>query len=116
MTPIPFPQPIPDPADLRLSLDAIVAPAKIQAINQAQKIVFHTVGDTGGIRDGAAQETVIGEVMEADFTSNTGDNPAFPLSSGRRGLLQFCSGRFASAISPAVSIVAGANHRHSRQP
>jgi hypothetical protein len=35
------------------------------------------VGDTGGVRDGAAQETVIGETMEADFTSNAGDNPAF---------------------------------------
>ena len=74
---IPFPKPIPDPGTLQLTLASIVDPSEIAAITAAGKIVFHTVGDTGGVRDGGAQETVIAETMEADFTSNAGENPAF---------------------------------------
>ncbi len=74
---IPFPKPIPDQSTLRLDLASIVAPSEIKAITAAKKIVFHTVGDTGGVRDGAAQETVIADTMEADFTDNAGENPAF---------------------------------------
>jgi hypothetical protein len=75
--PIPFPKPIPNQDALRLNLASIIAPSKIKAITAAKKIVFHTVGDTGGVRDGAAEETVIAETMEADFTGNAGENPAF---------------------------------------
>ncbi|MGA2581953.1 MAG: metallophosphoesterase [Tepidisphaeraceae bacterium] len=74
--PIPLP-PAPDGKSLILDLASIVAPAQITAINNAKKIVFHTVGDTGGVRDGAAQETLIAEAMEADFSSNNGNSPAF---------------------------------------
>jgi hypothetical protein len=74
---IPFPGPVPDPKDLILDLSAIVAPAEVAAIQKANKIVFHTVGDSGGVRDGAAQETLGAEAMEADFKGNRDDQPAF---------------------------------------
>ena len=77
VAPIPFPGQVLDPASLRLNLADIVDPSEIQAVKDAKKIVFHTVGDTGGVRDGAAQQTVIAETMEADFTSQPGENPAF---------------------------------------
>jgi hypothetical protein len=76
--PVDFP-PLPSSQDddLILDLSKIVASTEIAAINSAKKIVFHTVGDSGGVRDGAAQETLIAEAMEADFSSNAQENPAF---------------------------------------
>jgi hypothetical protein len=74
---VPFPKPVPDPKTLVLDLSAIVNSSEITAIKNAKKIVFHTVGDTGGIRDGAAQETLGAETMEADFSGNQADHPAF---------------------------------------
>jgi len=35
------------------------------------------VGDTGGIRDGAAQQTLIAEAMEADFSGAQDEHAAF---------------------------------------
>jgi hypothetical protein len=78
VAPIPLPEPVPDPKRLVLQLKDIVDPSEITAINAAKKLVFHTVGDTGGVRDGAGQETLIADAMEADFLSaNRGDHPAF---------------------------------------
>jgi hypothetical protein len=74
---VPLPSPPPDPKDLILDLKEVVNPSEITAIQNAKRIVFHTVGDTGGVRDGAAQETLIAEAMEADFSGNHGDHPAF---------------------------------------
>jgi hypothetical protein len=74
---VPLPAPAPDPKHLVLDLKDIVDPSEITAIQNAKKLVFHTVGDTGGIRDGAAQETLIAEAMEADFSGDRGDHPAF---------------------------------------
>jgi len=74
---IPLPAPAPDPRHLVLDLKEIVDGAEITAINNAKKLIFHTVGDTGGIRDGAAQQTLIAEAMEGDFTGNRGNQPAF---------------------------------------
>jgi hypothetical protein len=74
---IPLPAPAPDPKRLVLDLSDIVDAAEITAIKSAKKIVFHTVGDTGGIRDGAAQQTLIAEAMETDFSGNRTDHPAF---------------------------------------
>jgi hypothetical protein len=78
VAPVPFPtSPAPDPNGLVLDLSKIVPAPVITAINDAKKVVFHTVGDTGGVRDGAAQETLIAEAMEADFKGNQTDRPAF---------------------------------------
>jgi hypothetical protein len=79
---VPFPVPAPDPKNLVLDLSEIVDASEITAIKNAKKLVFHTVGDTGGIRDGAAQQTLIAEAMEADFAGNR------LLPPGRRRLLQ----------------------------
>jgi hypothetical protein len=77
VAPIPFPPPTPDPKALVLDLKDVVDATEIAAIKNAKKIVFHTVGDTGGIRDGSAQQTLIAEAMEADFSGNRDEQPAF---------------------------------------
>jgi 3',5'-cyclic AMP phosphodiesterase CpdA len=60
-----------------MDLRDLVAAPEIAAIRTAKKLVFHTVGDSGGIRDGAAQQTFGAEAMEGDFSGNRGDRPAF---------------------------------------
>ena len=74
---IPFPAPAPDPKGLVLDLKEIVDSSEITAIKNAKKLVFHTVGDTGGVRDGAAQQTLIAEAMEGDFSGDASGHPAF---------------------------------------
>src|SRR5215467_13369823 len=69
---IPLPAPAPDPKRLVLDLKDVVDASEMTAIKNAKKLVFHTVGDTGGIRDGAAQQTLIAEAMEADFSGDRG--------------------------------------------
>lgn len=70
---IPFPGTAPDPNNLVLDLSHVVDATEIAAI----KIVFHSTGDGGGVRDGAAQETLVAEAMEEDFSSGRADSPAF---------------------------------------
>lgn len=77
VAPIPFPTPTPNPDGLILDLKDLVDSSEISAIKSAKKIVFHTVGDTGGVRDGATQQTLIAEAMEADFSSDRSESPAF---------------------------------------
>jgi hypothetical protein len=77
IAPIPLPSPSPDPQRLVVDLKQIVDAAEITAIKSAKKLVFHTVGDTGGVRDGAAQQTLIAEAMENDFSGDRADHPAF---------------------------------------
>lgn len=63
----------------RLDLKDVVDPATYQAILLSKNLVFHTAGDTGGIRDPHPQEYVA-YAMEADFYTNPADaslNPAF---------------------------------------
>ncbi len=67
----------PDPKGLVLDLKEIVDSSEITAIKNAKKLVFHTVGDTGGVRDGAAQQTLIAEAMEDDFSGDASGHPAF---------------------------------------
>jgi hypothetical protein len=74
---IPFPGDAPDPKSLVLDLSQVVDATEVAAIKSAKKIVFHTTGDGGGVRDGAAQETVVAEAMEEDFSSNKANSPAF---------------------------------------
>jgi len=77
IAPIPLPEPVPDPKGLVLDVKEILDSTEITAIKNAKKLVFHTVGDTGGVRDGAAQQTLIAEAMEADFSGDRGEHPAF---------------------------------------
>ena len=51
--------------------------AKIAAIEKAQQIVFHSVGDTGNVKGPRSQEAVA-DKMVADFDDpNPADTPAF---------------------------------------
>src|SRR5258708_5466183 len=74
---VPLPAPVPDPASLVMDLTSVLADTEIAAIKKAKQIVFHTVGDGGGVRDGAAEETLIAEKMEEDFQGDAKAHPAF---------------------------------------
>lgn len=61
-----------------LSLADILTPEAIQTIRQSARLVFHTVGDTGGVNTPTPQE-IVSQYMEQDFAT-TGDvsrNPSF---------------------------------------
>ena len=63
-----------------LTLEEVWGPegaAKIAAIEKAQQIVFHSVGDTGNVKGPRSQEEVA-DKMVSDFTDpNPADTPAF---------------------------------------
>jgi len=72
-----IPIPVPQPVNSTLPLTAILGSDHVNAIQATRKIVFHTVGDTGGIHGTVAQDAVA-EAMEAQFTSASADSvPAF---------------------------------------
>jgi hypothetical protein len=77
VAPIPFPGDEIDLKKLVMDLGQLVDSSEISAIKTAKQIVFHTTGDGGGVRDGAAQETLVAEAMEEDFSSKNATNPAF---------------------------------------
>lgn len=52
----------------RMNLDHILAPESIDSINKSGKLVFHAVGDTGGVNTPTQIENVT-TYMEADFAS-----------------------------------------------
>lgn len=58
--------PVANTTHLTLPLDVIL-PGIDQKIEQAGQLVFHTVGDTGGINDGSVMQTTIAEYMEAQI-------------------------------------------------
>src|SRR5258707_362176 len=51
-------------------------PAIGEAIDQDKKLVFHVVGDTGGVQDGEFQNNVAEHMIE-HLTSGTGAKPQF---------------------------------------
>ncbi len=71
---------LPPPTGLppfRLSLESILAPASIAAINSSGKLVFHAVGDTGGVNTPTQIENVA-TYMESDFSgADITAHPAF---------------------------------------
>jgi acid phosphatase type 7 len=73
-------QPLPIPTGkppYHLALDSVLTPAQMQAIQSAQKLVFHVVGDTGGVKTPQDQQNVA-EHMESDFDAlDPTDRPAF---------------------------------------
>jgi hypothetical protein len=70
------PVPIPQPVNTTLPLNAVLGLTRVNAIQQAEKIVFHAVGDTGG-HNGTEVEEAIAVAMEAQFGTNPQDNPSF---------------------------------------
>jgi acid phosphatase type 7 len=64
-------------APYRMDLSAILGPAAIKSITQSGKLVFHAVGDTGGVNTPTYQENVA-SYMCADFLPNDPVNsPSF---------------------------------------
>lgn len=74
------PQPLPAPtgqAPYHLALDDLLPPGQMQSIHQAQRLVFHVAGDTGGVRSPQDQQQVA-ERMETDFDApDVAARPAF---------------------------------------
>ena len=71
------PIPVPQPVNCTLPLAAILGIDQVFAIQAAGQIVFHTVGDTGGVY-GTDVEEAIAEAMEAQFTTDSADSvPSF---------------------------------------
>jgi hypothetical protein len=62
----------------RMNLDAIIDPATLKAIEQSGKLVFHSVGDTGGVNTSTYIDGVT-RFMECDYTyaPTPTDRPAF---------------------------------------
>lgn len=74
------PQPLPAPTGqppYHLSLDNVLPVASMQAIRASGKLVFHLVGDTGGVKAPQSQEIVVMH-MENDFAApDPAARPAF---------------------------------------
>jgi predicted phosphodiesterase len=62
-------RPLPPPVGqlpYRLSLEAVLAPAQIQAIQSSQRIILHIAGDTGGVKVPQSQ-LIVAMAMEDQF-------------------------------------------------
>ena len=73
-------QPLPKPtgaSPFRLDVKSILPPTVYQNIVQSQRMVFHTVGDTGGVKS-PQDQTIVATHMEGQFnTATPQNNPAF---------------------------------------
>ncbi|GAC1503170.1 MAG: hypothetical protein NVS2B12_13780 [Ktedonobacteraceae bacterium] len=64
-------------APYHLALDAVLPPAQMERIRAAGRLVFHCVGDTGGVKSPEPQHIVVMH-MERDFDdSDPTNHPAF---------------------------------------
>lgn len=76
----PVPQPVNGPAEPILTLEAVYGSsgaAKVQALQQAGQIVFHSVGDTGSAK-GPSTQSLVADKMTSDFAeANAADVPSF---------------------------------------
>lgn len=62
--------------NLRLDLGSVLTATEIAAINKAGKLVFHTCGDTGGIKD-AVPQTLVAKKMVEQLGAPKPNRPAF---------------------------------------
>ena len=72
-------QPLPKPtgtAPYRLDLLTVIGASAYNTIVKHQKMVFHTVGDTGGVVS-PQDQILVADHLEAQFVSGGIDNPAF---------------------------------------
>jgi len=63
------PPPLSNNSNLNLPLDVVSLEASTHA-NEVKQLVFHAVGDTGGINDGGVTQTAIAEEMEAQIINS----------------------------------------------
>jgi hypothetical protein len=72
-------QPIPfepkGPYPYRLGLDQVLGPEAVGKIAAAGRLVFHTIGDSGGVKDPAAQ-TLVAKGLETSFAAKA-NPPSF---------------------------------------
>ncbi|HYL65802.1 MAG TPA: metallophosphoesterase [Nitrosopumilaceae archaeon] len=68
--PLPFPTGV---FPYHLSLDDVLSKDQISSIQKSGEIIFHIVGDTGGIKNPVPQQ-IVAMAMESDFNNS---NPAF---------------------------------------
>src|SRR5215471_14403381 len=72
----PLPQPT-GPSPFHLSLDQVLTPAEMQTIQSSGRMVFHVVGDTGGIKTPQDQDLVVAQMEQDVAASNPAVRPAF---------------------------------------
>src|ERR1035438_9628587 len=65
------------PTDLSYDVANVLTPDQLQAIQQAGKIVFHSVGDTGGINGTDIQDELAGQMEEQIKNAAADSVPAF---------------------------------------
>lgn len=73
------PQPLPAPTGAfpyRYNLQSILSPADYQQILDSGMLVFHMVGDTGGVKEPSFQQNVA-DHMEGQFIDAPGSKPSF---------------------------------------
>jgi acid phosphatase type 7 len=74
------PQPLPQPtgqSPFHLSLDQVLPPATIQAIQSAGRMVLHMAGDTGGVKSPQDQEIVATSLEQDLAVTDPTARPAF---------------------------------------
>jgi hypothetical protein len=72
----PLPQPT-GPSPYHLSLDQVLTSAEMQTIQSSGRMVFHVVGDTGGIKTPQDQDLVVAQMEQDLAVSNPTARPAF---------------------------------------
>ena len=71
-------EPIPNPAPQQLAVPySIFDPASSKAAEAAGKLVFHCVGDVGGINGTGTQQAIADAMEEQLKTAKTGERPSF---------------------------------------
>lgn len=72
----PLPQPT-GPSPFHLSLDQVLSPAAMQTIQSSGRLVFHVVGDTGGIKTPQDQDIVASHMEQDLAAADPTARPAF---------------------------------------
>jgi acid phosphatase type 7 len=73
-------RPLPTPtgaAPYHVALEDILPASVMQSILAAKKMVFHTIGDTGGVKNPADQQLVVSHMENDLAAANIADRPAF---------------------------------------
>jgi len=87
---------LPPPTGLppfHMSLDSILSPDAIALITSSGKMVFHSVGDTGGVNTPTQVDNVV-TYMESDFSGN--DVTTHPSFFYHLGDVVYCCGELAN--------------------
>jgi hypothetical protein len=72
------PEAIPKPwrTPSTMTLDQVIGAAAVQTIQKSGSIVFHCLGDSGGVKE-PAHQFAVADAMTADLSNNKGGRPSF---------------------------------------